>query len=251
MASSDLQSLCEFGQQQLMLMDYLAAESTLVQAEQVALQLNDFETLSRLYMPLQEARRQRRQRCGEGTVHLRLLATGPEDAEIDPVRLIAQYPHGQLLIAGWGTIEPARQFRQLAAERRLYVETFLAVVYPSNNHGPLVAVVPLETAVMPPMKSYEPNELIAVLPPESIIGLEDRLTRPTLGNAETYAETMWLWEQLHLDFLKAADNQIDPLQKMDGYRKAIAVDYACELAHQKLSAIARDFARAALGEASI
>ncbi len=60
----------------------------------------------------------------------------------------------------------------------------------------------------------------------------------------TYAQTMASWEQLHLPFLADADAQTDLLRKMDGYRKAIAVDYACELAHQKLSATARDHARA-------
>ena len=59
-----LQQLCELGQQQLMATDYLRAEATLVQAEQLAIQTGDFDTLSRLYMPLQEARRQKRQRCG-------------------------------------------------------------------------------------------------------------------------------------------------------------------------------------------
>jgi hypothetical protein len=227
-----------------MQMDYLAAEATLIQAERAALELSDFETLSRLYMPLQEARRQRRQRCGEGIVHLHLLANGPKDSAIDPARLIDQYPQGQLLIAGWGTIEPAIRFRQLASQRRLYVETYLAAVYPSDDQGTIVAVIPLEKAVLPPLKNYAPNELISLLPPNSIVGVEDRLPGPTQGNPTTYAETMWIWEQLHISFLTAADALADPLQKMDAYRQTIAVDYACELAHQKLSVVAHQYARA-------
>ena len=35
----------------------------------------------------------------------------------------------------------------------------------------------------------------------------------------------------------------DPIQKIEGYRKTIAVDYACELAHQKLADVARTIAR--------
>ena len=107
MMDDSLQSLCELGQQQLIATDYLAAEGTLVEAESIALEQGNFDALSRLYMPLQEARRQRRQRCGEGTIHLSLLAAGPDDAAIDPGRLLEQFPHGQLLIAGWGSIAPA------------------------------------------------------------------------------------------------------------------------------------------------
>src|SRR5947199_4795501 len=120
MAMSDLQTLCEQGQQSLERMDYLAAEAALVAAEEFALRSEDFETLARLYMPLQEARRQRRQRCGEGIVCLDLVSTGPND-RIEGRHVVENYPHGQLLVAGWGTIEPAMQVRQLAAEHELYV----------------------------------------------------------------------------------------------------------------------------------
>src|SRR3954468_9844829 len=103
MSSQDLQERCELGQQQLMRTEYLEAEATLASAEADAWAARDFDTLSRLYMPLQEARRQRRQRCGEGKVVLDLVATGPDDA-LDAEQLIGRFPHGQLLIAGWGTL---------------------------------------------------------------------------------------------------------------------------------------------------
>src|SRR5436309_8234740 len=96
-----LQSRCELGQQQLMRTEYLEAEATLASAEADAWAARDFDTLSRLYMPLQEARRQRRQRCGEGIVRLDLIATGQSDI-IDGRRIVKDYPHGQLLVAGWG-----------------------------------------------------------------------------------------------------------------------------------------------------
>jgi len=227
-----------------MLMDYLAAQATLVQAEQAALDLADFETLSRLYMPLQEARRQRRQRCGEGTVNLHLIASGPEDSAVDPSRLIDQYPHGQLLIAGWGTIEPAIRFRRLAVERRLYVETYLAAVYPSDCGPPAVVIVPTAHVQMPAPTSRSNDVLLPLLPPHSTVASESDLPPSVAtGTFETYAFTMALWERLHAPFLAAADQQIDPQAKMDGYRQTITVDYACELAHQKLSAVARDYAR--------
>src|SRR4051812_45174447 len=98
--SSELQSLCERGQELLMSMDYIGAERALVEAESIALRENDFDTLSRLYMPLQEARRQIRQRCGEGDVRLDLVAESANE-KLDPERIVADYPHGQLLVAGW------------------------------------------------------------------------------------------------------------------------------------------------------
>src|SRR4051812_47167319 len=103
---TDLQPLCELGQEQLMRMEYLAAEETLCRAEQIAREQRDFDTLGRLYMPLQETRRQRRQRCGEGIVCLDLIAQDAND-HIDGQHVIQNFPHGQLLVAGWGTIEPA------------------------------------------------------------------------------------------------------------------------------------------------
>src|SRR5580693_101087 len=100
MDSAPLQILCEQGQQQLMAMEYLAAERSLAAAEQIAWDARDFDALSRLYMPLQEARRQRRQRCGEGAIRLDLFSRGPNES-LDPRQIVDQFPHGQLLIAGW------------------------------------------------------------------------------------------------------------------------------------------------------
>src|SRR5436190_14288989 len=121
MPSDDLQARCELGQQQLMRTEYLDAEATLAGAEADAWAARDFDTLSRLYMPLQEARRQRRQRCGEGVVALDLIASGPDD-HIDGRHIVENYPHGQLLVAGWGTIEPALTVRALQREHELYLE---------------------------------------------------------------------------------------------------------------------------------
>jgi hypothetical protein len=54
---------------------------------------------------------------------------------------------------------------------------------------------------------------------------------------------MALWERLHAPFLAAADMQVDPILRIEAYRKTIKVDYACELAHQKLSHLAKDLGR--------
>lgn len=241
-STSPLQSLCQQGQEQLARMDYLRAEQTLAQAEAMAFAQEDFDTLSRLYMPLQEARRQRRQRCGEGIMHLRLLAQGPED-RIDPRRIVEHYPHGQLLVAGWGTIAPALELRRLQAERLLYVETFLAAVYPSG-HGRAIAIVPQTQTRLPEPIDRPVDELVRLLPPHSIVLAENELPPgPQAGSADTYGRVMDLWEQLHQPFLAAARMQRDPRLRIEHLRKTLEVDYACERAHQEASDAARDLAR--------
>src|SRR5215217_923309 len=127
MATDDLQVQCERGQEELMRTNYLEAERLLAAAEADAWANRDFDTLARLYMPLQETRRQIRQRCGEGTVCLDLIAQGQGD-ELDGRHVVENFPHGQLLVAGWGTLEPALTVRKLQREHQLYVETFLAAV---------------------------------------------------------------------------------------------------------------------------
>src|SRR5256885_16243037 len=106
MNQDDLQRLCQRGQERLMEMDYLAAEDALEEAERIAWEQQDWDTLARLYMPLQEAHRQKRQRCGERIVCLDLWARPPEE-QLDADRILEQHPHGQLLVAGWGSIAPA------------------------------------------------------------------------------------------------------------------------------------------------
>lgn len=246
----DLQSLCESGQQQLMRMEYLEAEATLARAEREAWAVRDWDTLARLYMPLQEARRQKRQRCGEGVVCLDLAAQGPED-HVDARRVIENYPHGQLLVAGWGSIAPALEVRRLQAEHGLYVETFLAAVYPigttDRNAAPTaVVIVPLEDVRLPDPSPRSIDDLLRALPAHSVVIPDRDLPRGSRrGDTRTYGEVMAMWERLHAPFLAAADSQPDPVRKMEGYRTTLRVDYACELAHQKLSSVAKDLAREA------
>src|SRR3712207_2937066 len=125
----DLQSRCETGQSLLMETKSLEAEAALVEAGALAWRDRDFDTLSRVSMPLQEARRQRRLRCGEGVVCLDLVAQGPAD-QVEGRYVVENYPHGQLLVAGWGSIGPALEVRRQQAEHGLYVETLLGAVFP-------------------------------------------------------------------------------------------------------------------------
>ena len=98
------------------------------------------------------------------------------------------------------------------------------------------------------------GEVIAVHPPtllravvvlydlraEWIALHESELPRGSVrGNHETFGRIMAIWERLHAPFLAAADMQVDPIRKIEHYRRVIQVDYACELAHQRLAETAR------------
>jgi hypothetical protein len=241
--TAELQSQCERGQELLMQTEYLDAEAVLAAAEADAWAIKDFDTLARLYMPLQEARRQRRQRCGEGVVCLDLIATGAGDV-VDGKRIVENYPHGQLLVAGWQSIEPAVQVRRVQAEHKLYVDTFLAAAYPIGASGRVIVIVPTADVALPTRSPSSLDDLAMAVPAHSIVLTESELPKGIRkGNTETYGEVMAMWERLHLPFLAAADMQDDSIKKMDGYRKTTRVDYACELAHQKLSDVARQMSR--------
>lgn len=239
----DLQALCELGQEQLMRMEYLAAEATLAAAEEIAWGQRDFDTLARLYLPLQEARRQRRQRCGEGTVCLDLLAAGPED-RLDARQIVDRFPHGQLLIGGWATLEPAIEARQLQRERGLYLDIFLAAAYASGSTRAIV-IAPLRDSQLPPAGTDGAAlSSLTRWPVNGVVGSESMVPRGQRpGTPETYGQVMALWETLHTPFLRAADAEPDLLNRIAAYRRVIEVDYACELAHQKLSDVAKELAR--------
>jgi hypothetical protein len=65
------------------------------------------------------------------------------------------------------------------------------------------------------------------------------MSRKELASVHTYEAVMDIWEKLSNPFLASADSLLDPIARMEGYRQTIRVDYACELAHQKLSDTAR------------
>lgn len=243
-AAASLHELCELGSEQLMQTEYLAAEATLARAEEQAWANRDWDTLARLYMPLQEARRQRRQRCGEGVVALDLVAQGPND-RVDGRRVVENFPHGQLLVAGWQSIEPAVRVRQLAAEHGLYVETFLGAVYPIGGTGQTAVVIVPTEDVQLPVTAFDSFETLTRALPENTLVAESHsiLRGHRKGTPETFGEVMALWERLHAPFLSAADAETDRVRQIERYRLTARVDYACELAHQKLSNAAHDLAR--------
>ena len=207
MSSNTLVDLCERGSELLMAMDYLGAETALLEAERQALADADWDALSRLYMPLQEAHRQQRQRCGEGIVCLDLCAVGPAD-RVEARHVLEHYPHGQLLVAGWQSIEPAVKLRELARQKSLYVETFLGAVYAVEGRR-LIVIAPFEDSRLPgPCQTLA--ELKSRSPAGSICIDEAELpSGPRKGTFETYGQVMAIWERLAAPFLAATDAERD------------------------------------------
>ena len=200
-----------------------------------------WDLLSRLYLPLQETRRQRRQRCGEGTIWLDLVARSEENTLTE--RIDEDIETGQLLAAGWGSTEAAVQLRRMAEQQKQYLDVFLAAVYPVGNKR-VIAVVPMADDPMPAARPRSLDELRQALPRDCLIIPSDELPEGRRkGSTETYAYTMALWERLHAPFLARAERESDLLQKMRLFRETIVVDYGCEFAHQHLADAARQLRR--------
>lgn len=241
MSLAEIEEQCELGQRLLMEMQYLEAERVLADAESQAWSAQAWDLLSRLYLPLQETRRQRRQRCGEGTIWLDLLARSEDDALID--RIVDDIETGQLLPAAWGSIGGAVQLRRMAEQQKRYLDVFLAAVYPVGNER-VVVIVPTADEPAPAARPRSLDELRQSLPRDCLILSPEELPvgRRT-GSAETYACTMALWERLHAPFLARAEQEADLLRKMQLFRETIVVDYGCEFAHQHLADVARQLRR--------
>lgn len=241
--ADDVQALCEAGQRQLYATDYWQAEQTLEQAEAIIYQQRDWDTLSRVYLPLQEARRQRRQLSGEGTIDLSTHIARDASSNIDAAAIALRITHGQVLVAGFGTIAPAIALRKIARQRQLYLDVFLAAAYPVGGSVG-VLIVPSDDVALPPAQAYSPDELLRRSPPHAILLPIDQLPPPQpRGDTKTFAYTMDLFEQLHRPFLALADAAQPLEQKVMLYRRTIEVDYAAEFAHQRLSNTARELAR--------
>jgi len=137
--------------------------------------------------------------------------------------------------------------RAIAAEQGFYVETFLGAVYPDDKGRRLVVIVPLGEMKLPQPVVRSAEQLKAVLPVGCVVMGEDELPPGARkGTYETYGEVMAMWERLHSPFLAAADGDQDLVARIEAYRMTIRVDYACELAHQRLSDVARELGRRAM-----
>ena len=240
--SQSIQSLCEQGQAALLTTDYLAAERYLVAAENLAWDAKDYDAITRLYMPLQEARRQRRQRCSDGV--FATISKRSINETIDPAAVAKENPLGQLIVAGFGTITPVTELRTIADQQQLYLDLPLAASYVVGGET-VILFVPLPDVTLPDAEKIDSiDALLRKAPPHSVIVPLDAIApdRP-LGDSGTFGYLMNLWETLHAPFLAMADGATDPHQKLALYRQTIRVDYACEFAHQRLSDTARLLSR--------
>lgn len=237
-----VQELSALGQDQLLRTEYLAAERTLAEAAASAWAAEEWDALARLYMPLQEARRQRRQWSGDGAFVTDILQRAG-DPPIDAAAIADRYPRGQLIVAGHASVFPALALRQIAAERGLYLDVPLAATYTIGG-GLAVLFVPTADVELPHEGVDSIDELLQLSPPHSIL-LSAHQLPPTQshGDARSFDYVMDLWESLHRPFLAAAQATTDPRQRLIGFARTIEVDYACELAHQQFSQTCRELSR--------
>ena len=231
-----------------MAMRYLEAEATLVAAEKIAWDRRDFDTLARgCTCPLQGSLRppSADSRCGEGMICLDLLARGPDD-HLDGEKIVEYFPHGQILVAGWDRSSQRRACPRFAKAREACMWRHFCRGL-SDAIRQRIVIVPLPEVRLPGAAGAERGcACWRNCRAQCVIMSESELPHGehARGNTETYGRVMALWEKLHTPFLAARpDMQVDPIQKIEGYRKTIRVDYACELAHQKLADVARNLGR--------
>jgi hypothetical protein len=150
MTLEQLQEQCELGQRELMATNYLAAEKILIEAERDrASSKTNLKHSHAFTCPSRRPGASGVSAAAKEPFCLDLVAQGPDD-EISAERILDKYPFGQLLVAGWGTIQPALEIRRLQQERGLYVETFLAAAFPTTK-GTIIVIVP-EDAPLPSPK---------------------------------------------------------------------------------------------------
>lgn len=112
-----IDQIMERASERLLAMDYLECERLCVEALARAREAGDFERYARILLPLQEARRQRRQIAVEAGV---TILAGPRLAAN---RLLDHHDRGcLLLLCPPYEREDEQAVRQLARERRLMVE---------------------------------------------------------------------------------------------------------------------------------
>ena len=105
------------------------------------------------------------------------------------------------------------------------------------GEGRAIVIVPTADVQLPDASPRSIDQLLKLLPAHCIVLSESELPQGSRkGSPATFAETMAMWERLHAPSSpQRRVREVDPIQKIEGYRKTIEVDYACELAHQKLS----------------
>jgi hypothetical protein len=111
-----IDQIMERASERLLAMDYPECERLCLEALAAARQTEDFERYARILLPLQEARRQRRQMA----VDAGIVVLG--EPKLTPEQILARYPRGCLMLLPPYTQEDERAIRELTRNRSLIVE---------------------------------------------------------------------------------------------------------------------------------
>lgn len=117
----EIDQIMERASERLAAMRYLDCEALCRRALDLAREREDFDRYARILLPLQEARRQRRQIAVDAGV---TVLAGPERSSAEQI-LDAHRQGCLLLIAPPYSEADERAVRELAAERELYVEVLV------------------------------------------------------------------------------------------------------------------------------
>jgi hypothetical protein len=114
-----IDSLMESASERLAAMDYLGCEALCRQALELAAEARDYQSIAHILLPLQEARRQRRQLASDAGVFILTQLAAPE-------AILRDHPRGcLLLIAPPFTDEDATALRAAALAGKHHVEVLL------------------------------------------------------------------------------------------------------------------------------
>jgi hypothetical protein len=102
-------------------MDYPACEALCMQALDAARQAQDWDTYTRIVLPLQEARRQRRMIAAEGVIRL-----GTTDCDPDARQWLTHIQTGCVVVTQPFDAAAARTLQNEARQGKLFIEVLLA-----------------------------------------------------------------------------------------------------------------------------
>ena len=120
MSNQNINRIMEEASDALAKMEYLRCEKLCLEGLKLARDEKDYDTYARILMPLQEARRQRRQAAEDAGV---FLVTGEK---LSAEGILDAYPEGCLILqSDTYTEEDLHAVRELACEKGLLVEVLL------------------------------------------------------------------------------------------------------------------------------
>ncbi len=221
--------MMEEASQALARMDYIACERLCQQALDAARRDGDWWTYSRILLPLQEARRQRRINASEGVLRL-----GSTSLPVDIGEWADQLTCGSIVLTRPHKVEHARALLERAREEGRYVEVLLAEC---SADSPTWRVVSFMTP--------DPSVTTAPAPPAE---WRDKWLTPA-GMAAVACENQHpsdyfldLTEALGDQVIAAAMAEDDPMKQFERLERGLEVLTDHEKLHQRLTEAARRLA---------